>query len=124
MAVLAAAGGLRDAAIGVGFLFSLAEIRQTLLYQNYNELIPGITGPIVGLAFILVGLFVAWCATAGRNREARFGLRVQAFLWLFSAFMYALNGGWLLAVIFGVGFSFFAGYLAFFQKHGVDFSEG
>lgn len=114
---LSTLGGIRDFLIGLGFVLGLEQIRQTRLFQNYDELFPGYSGLVMGALFIVVGLFVAVTATLDKTKFTRFGLRFQALAWLFSAIMYALSGDFLLCAIFGVFFSIPAGYLAFYYQH-------
>lgn len=116
-------GGIRDFLIGIGFVFGLEQIQQTRLFQNYDALVPGITGMGAGYLFLLIGLVVAVAALADRVEQTRLGLRFQAYAWLFSAIMYAMHGDFLLALIFGVFFSVPAGYLAFYYKYAPLWAE-
>lgn len=114
---LSTVGGIRDVLIGLGFIFALEQIRQTRIFQNYEELIPGYSGMAMGWLFLVVGLFVAVTALLDKTHWTRMGLRFQAYAWLFSTFMYALNGDFLLAAVFGIFFSVPAGYLSFYYKY-------
>lgn len=114
---LSSVGGARDFLIGLGFILGLSQIKQTHLFQNFNALIPGFSGPAVGWILLLVGLAVTIAAMVDNEPVTKAGLRVQQFLWLFSAFMYFLSGDIILGLVFGVFFSIPAGYLAFYYKH-------
>lgn len=114
---LSAVGGARDVLIGLGFLFGLEEIRQTRLYQNYEDLVPGYSGVAVGLLLLLIGSIVAATSLSDRVKWTRMGLNVQAFAWLFSMIMYAMHGNFVLAAVFGLFFSVPAGYLAYYYKN-------
>lgn len=120
---LSTVGGIRDFLIGLGFVLGLEQIRQTRLFQNYDELFPGYSGLVMGALFIAVGLFVAVTATLDKTEYTRFGLQFQAFAWLFSAIMYGMSGDFLLAAIFGVFFSVPAGYLAFYYRYAPLWAE-
>lgn len=109
--------------IGLGFIFALEQIRQTRIFQNYEELIPGYSGLAMGWLFLLVGGLVAVTALLDKTQWTRLGLRFQAYAWLFSTFMYALNGDFLLAATFGIFFSVPAGYLAFYYKYAPLWAE-
>jgi len=117
LSILAMAGGIRDILLGAGFLTGFIQITQTLIYQNYEELVPGYSGGFVGLLLILSGLAVIYFATQTKRVGLVHALNVQAFLWLFSTIMYILNGHLLLAAIFGVFFTFPAGFIAFYVKY-------
>lgn len=114
---LSTVGGIRDVLIGLGFIFALEQIRQTRIFQNYEELIPGYSGLAMGWLFLIVGGVVAVTALLDKTQWTQLGLRFQAYAWLFSTIMYALNGDFLLAAIFGIFFSVPAGYLAFYYKY-------
>lgn len=120
---LSTCGGVRDSGIGVGFILGLEQIRQTRLFQNYDELVPGYTGMGVGVLLLIVGLIVAVTAVADKTKWTQIGLRIQAFVWLFSAIMYSLNGDLLLGLIFGMFFSIPAGYLAFYYKYAPTWAQ-
>lgn len=109
--------GLKEIAFGLGFILALEEIRQTRVYQNYDALIPGYTGIIAGVVMVIIGLFISITAIADHIEVTRPALRASAFLWLFSAFMYALNGDVILALGIGLFMSAIPGYLAFYYKH-------
>lgn len=117
LSVLAIAGGARDILLGFGFLSGIGEITRTLIFQNYDELIPGYTGPLMGILFVLVGLGVIVTALKYDRKWLNVGLRFQALAWLFTTLMYCLNGNFLLAAIFGLLCSFPAGYIAFYVKN-------
>lgn len=122
MCFLSTVGAVRDVLIGLGFLFGLEEIRQTRLFQNYDDLIPGYSGMAVGILLFMVGLFVAVTAISDKTQWTKAGLNFQAYAWLFSTIMYALHGEFLLAAIFGVFFSIPAWYIGFCykRKHMLD----
>jgi hypothetical protein len=116
LSFLSIVGGVRDILIGIGFILGLDEIRQTRLFMNYDALVPGYSGIVVGVILLAVGLLVSVMATTKKIKPTRAGLTAQAFLWLFSTLMYALSGSYLLAVIFGIFFSLPAGYIAYQYK--------
>jgi hypothetical protein len=107
-------GGLRDFLFGIGFVFGLDQIQQTLLYQNYDALIAGVTAPLAGWLMLIIGVLVIVSALMHKTEITRFGLLAQCLLWLFSAIMYALSHEIILAMIFGVFFSLPAAYLRFY----------
>lgn len=109
--------GIKDIGLGLGFIFGLYEIQRTLLYQNYDELIPGMSGYIAGGLFLVTGLITVITAIWDKIEITRIGLRVSAFVWLFSGIMYASDGNWILAVALGFVFSALAGYLAYYYKY-------
>jgi hypothetical protein len=111
---LSTIGGLRDFLLGLGFIFSVNQITNTVLYQNFSAIAPGV---YAGALFILMGGFTMLTAFVDKIRYARWGLRVQAFVWLFSAIMYALGGNWIFAFMLGGYFSVMAGYLAYYYKY-------
>lgn len=117
LSVLAMAGALRDILLGIGFLIGLEQITQTLIYQNYDELIPGISGPVVGVLLVAISLCTIGFAAMTKRVALTGALKVQAALWLFSTLMYILNGHWLLAGIFGIFFCFPAAFIAFYVKY-------
>lgn len=116
LSILAAAGAIRDILFGIGFVAGWGQVIQTLIYQNYNSLIPGISGPLVGIVLILCGLLVMWGAYNSNRKRMVTALNVQALIWMFSTIVYILNGYWLLAAVFGVFFSFPAGFTAMHIK--------
>lgn len=116
LSVLAIAGAMRDIVLGTGFIWGLNDITRTLLYQNYNSLIPGYSGYIVGVMLILSGLSVIYGAYKGNRKRMVRALHVQSLIWLFSTLMYALNGSFILALIYGLGFSFLPGFIGLHVK--------
>lgn len=117
ISILAMAGALRDILLGIGFIIGYEQITQTLIYQNYDELVPGYSGPVVGAALILIGVLILWAASQTKRWFLTGTLKVQAALWLFSTIMYVLNGHWMLAGIFGVFFCFPALFMALYVKY-------
>lgn len=117
MSVLAMAGGTRDFLLGLGFLAGWEQITRTLIYQNYDELVPGVSGQAAGIMFIIAGLIVNFAAIKGNRKWMALALNIQAFAWMFSTLMYLLNGHYLLGAIFGVFFTFPAGYKAYYIKN-------
>jgi len=109
--------GLKDFVLGLAFLLGADEVRSTKLYNNFDELIPGHAGWMVGIMFILVGGFVALSALIKPNRITASGLRIQALAWLFCGIMYCINGEWVFAIVMGLFFSVMNGYLSFFYRH-------
>ena len=114
LCLLSTLGGLRDFLLGLGFIFGVDHVTNTLLYENFNALLPGI---IAGFIFLLVGAFTMLTAFVDKIRYARWGLRFQSFIWLFSGLMYALDNKWIFAFMLGGYFSAMAGYLAYYYKY-------
>ena len=118
LSLMATGLGLRDIFVGLGFLFNFNDISTTLLYQNFNGLLPGSAdGYLAGSLFLVLGLIVFVTAFMGKIHIASIGLRGQALVWLFSTIMYVINGQLLLAVIIGLFFCVAAGYLSFYFKY-------
>lgn len=117
ISILAMAGAIRDILLGIGFIAGWSDITQTLIYQNYNDLFPGFSGPLVGILFILAGLSICVGAVRTNRKFMVQALNFQALAWLFSTFVYILNGNFILAGIFGIFFSFPAGFMAFHIKY-------
>ncbi len=117
LSILAMAGAVRDILLGIGFIVGWTQITQTLIYQNYDELWPGYSGMVAGIVFVVIGIGLIWAAINTKRDWLVHALNVQAFFWLFSTLMYALNGHFLLAMIFGVFFTFPAGFTAFYVKY-------
>lgn len=116
LSVLAISGGIRDILLGVGFLFQWNQITQTLIFQNYDSLIPGWSGYGAGILLILAGVIVTITSLLYKRAWMIGGLKAQALLWLFSTLMYTLNGHFLLACIFGLLMLVPAGYIAYYVK--------
>ena len=111
---LSTVGGLRDFLLGLGFIFSVDHITHTMLYSNFSEIAPGF---FAGLMFTIVGGFTMLTAFVDKIKYARWGLRAQSFIWLFSGLMYALDGSWIFAFMLGGYFSVMAGYLGYYYKY-------
>lgn len=117
ISILAMSGAVRDILLGLGFILGYEQITRTLIYQNYDELVPGYSGPVVGVMLILIGLFVIGFAVKTKRWLLTGALKFQAALWFFSTIMYILNGHWMLAGIFGVFFCFPALFMALYIKY-------
>jgi len=117
LSVLAISAGIRDILVGIGFLVGWEQITRTLIFMNYNELIPGISGLIAGGLFIAVGLAVVISCIRYNPSWMSVNLKTQSLFWLFSTLMYMLNGHFLLAAIFGLFFMLPAGYSGFYVKY-------
>lgn len=117
LSILAMASAIRDILLGIGFIAGWSDITQTLIYQNYNDLFPGYSGPVVGILFILAGVSIIIGAVKTNRRFMVQALNFQALAWLFSTIVYMLNGNFILAAIFGTFFSFPAGFMAFHIKY-------
>jgi len=117
LCVIGMLSGLKDILVGTGFLFQFNQVTRTHLFQNFNELIPGYSGWIVGIFFILSGIVVITGESINKMKLARWGLRYQAYAWLFSGIMYTLDQEWILALILGGFFSVVSGYTAYYYKY-------
>ena len=111
--VLTALGGLRDIVIGLVFIIGHTQVQSLTLYQNFDSLIPGLSGILAGIAFLSVGVFAF--ATAGLDMPvlAKYPLKFQALMWMFSSIVYIMSGNWLLALIYGLVNSIPAAYIAY-----------
>jgi hypothetical protein len=118
LAFLSIAGAVRDIIIGLGFLLSWDDIRATRLFKNYDELIPGQSGWIVGLLMVTAGVLVIVTSLMSRVPPVRFGLDMQASIWAFSTWMYAINGDFLFALILGAFFCVSAAYTSYYYRYG------
>lgn len=117
VSILGMAGAVRDILLGLGFILGFKQITHTLIYQNYNELWPDVSGPVVGVVLILIGIAIIWAAMLTKRRYLVGAFKFQAALWFFSTIMYILNGHWMLAGIFGVFFCFPAIFMALHIKY-------
>jgi hypothetical protein len=120
---LASVLATKDILLGTGFILGIDNLNQGRLYSNFDALWPGMSGDLMGLLFIIVGVFVLGSVLAGRPYFVRLGLRFQAYAWLFSGLMYMLNGFFLVSIIYGFFFSILAGYLAFYFKYSKEWPD-
>ena len=117
VSVLAISSGVRDILLGIGFLIGWDQITRTLIYQNYEELIPGVSGFGSGALMVVVGVTVILSSLVSNRDWMSSSIKLQSLVWLFSTLMYILNGHWMLAAIFGIFFTFPAGYSGYYVKH-------
>src|SRR5688500_14605401 len=101
MRVLTAIGGIRDVIVGAGFVLGSSEVTTLQLYQNYNQLIFGISAPIAGWIFLIAGIIALVAAIKDWPIFARYALWAQSLIWLFSGWMYLLAGDLFHAIVFG-----------------------
>lgn len=118
LAFLSIAGGLRDIIIGLAFILAWEDIRGTRLFKNYDELMPGYSGWVVGVLLLVAGIVVVVTSLTAQVPPARIGLDMQSGIWAFSTLMYALNGDFLFALILGAFFCVLASYTSYYYKYG------
>lgn len=109
--------GIKDFLLGLGFVLMIPEITRTFLFQNFDALVPGYSGPVAGAIFMIVAAVVIVTAVWDKIEVTRVFLRASAFLWLFSGIMYAADGNWVLAVALGFFMSVLSGYIAYYYKY-------
>jgi hypothetical protein len=113
--MLSAMAGLRDALFGLALVLGLNEVRLTRLFQNFDAIWPGVTGPGIGWLLLLAGIFVAASSFRGKYKWANTSLKFQGLIWLFSCLMYFASGYYVLGVVFGLAFCLHSWYLAYLK---------
>lgn len=113
MTVLSILFSIRDLILSLAFILATPDITQTLLYQNIADIMPP---ALFGVLFGIICLVTIVAAITGSTKIVMRGLDAQAFLWLFSGFVYVFTGAWFLAMIFGLFFSAPSGYISYYYK--------
>lgn len=102
---------------GLGYVIGTAGFIQTSLYANVAQIMNPV---LLGWIMLVGGLVLGYGYARENERLVSYFSTVQSFVWLFAAFVYFLQGYFLLGIGVGLIWSLLAGFAGFSFKNRED----